>query len=210
MRGLIYKDFMIFCKCVDKKLLFLAIGCTAVVLYSCGIYGGVVASVILAMVIGTQNVTSLGNDDKACWKKYQMAMPVSDFFVVASKYISVLYTLGISISISLVINLVSSLVFRSFDPAVWGMALFASVFIPLLWTAVCLPFTYWFGVQSAQAMGLLMIVPEVYLIRYFEDGPGLSHMAGALSSYFLLAGLAALVLFGISLAVSAAGYGRRK
>lgn len=139
MRGLIYKDFSIFCKCVDKRIIFCAIVFTAIILYSGDSYGGLIGSILFSMVIGTQNVLSLSGDDKARWKNYQMAMPISDFSVVASKYISVLCTLGISILASVLINLLSSIVSGSFYLDVWGLAIFIAVVIPLLWTEYACP-----------------------------------------------------------------------
>ena len=210
MRGLIYKDFSIFYKCIDKKLIVIAVGFTALLIFSVGDFGGLLASIMFAMTIGMQNVMSLAGDEKAGWKKYQMALPMSGFSVVASKYISVLATLGISLMGSIVFNLIASVVFRSFDITVWGISAFGAVFLPLLWTGICLPLTYWFGVQSAQAMGLVVVIPVFYLVKYFEDGAGFSAMASSLASYLLAAGVAAIFIFGLSLGVSILGYERRK
>lgn len=210
MRGLIYKDFSIFCKCIDKKLILIAGAFSCLLLCTAGSYGGLMASILLAMTIGMQNVTSFVSDDKARWNKYQMAMPLGSFSVVTAKYLSVICTLGISLSGSIVLNLISAVAFRSYNASVWGLALFAAVFIPLLWTGICLPLTYWFGVQSAQTMGLLIIIPVFYLIKYFEDGAGLSVMADSLSAYLVSAGGLTVILFALSLFISAAGYSRRK
>lgn len=210
MRGLIYKEFTVFYKCIDKKLIAIAVGFTLLLLYTAGIYGGLMASVLFAITIGMQNIMSFTSDDKARWKKYQMAMPLSSFSVVASKYISVICTLGISLAGCILFNLLSSCIYGTFDAMIWKIAVFATIFIPLMWTGICLPLTYWFGVQSAQFMGMLIIVPLFYLIKYFEDGSGLSAMVGSLSSYLLLTGIMTLLLFCISLGISVVGYARRK
>ena len=188
----------------------MAIVCIAVILCKTDNYGGLLASIMLAMTIGLQNVMSLASDEKARWKQYQMAMPVSSFLVVASKYISVICTLGISLLGSIILNLLSSIIYQHFDIAVWGLAIFAAVFLPIFWTGVCLPLTYWFGVQSAQAMGLVIVIPMFYLVKYFEDGSGFSAMANSLSSYFLVTGIATVTIFVISLVISTMGYAKRK
>lgn len=59
-------------------------------------------------------------------------------------------------------------------------------------------------------MGLVFVIPLFYLVKYFEDGTGVSMMADSLAPYGLAAGAAAVVLFAVSLAVSVAGYARRK
>ena len=210
MRGLIYKEFTVFCKCIDKKLILIAAAFSLLLLCKAGYYGGLMASVLLAMTVGMQNVMSFVSDDKARWQKYQMALPMSDMSVVASKYISVLCTLGISLLGAGALNLASSVLYRNFDPVVWGLGAFAAVFLPLMWTGVCLPLTYWFGVQSAQVMGMLIVVPVFYFIKYFEDGSGFSAMAASLSSYLFLVGAVTVAAFGVSLLISASGYARRR
>lgn len=210
MRGLIYKEFSIFYKCIDKKLIAIALGFTALLIYSAGNYGGLMASIMFAMTIAMQNVMSFASDDKARWKKYQMTMPLSDFSVVASKYVSVVCTLGISLSGSVVFNLLSGIFYHAFDTAVWGLAVFAAIFIPLMWTGICLPLTYWFGVQSAQVMGLFIVIPMFYLVKYFEDGVGFSAMADSLSSYLFITAVITVVIFLVSMVVSVAGYAKRK
>lgn len=121
MRGLIYKDFSIFYKCIDKKVIAIAVGFTALLIFSAGNYGGLMASIMFAMTVGMQNIISLAGDERAGWKKYQRVLPMSGFSVVASKYISVLLTLGISLLGSIVFNLLSGVISGSFDPAVWGL-----------------------------------------------------------------------------------------
>ena len=210
MRGLIYKEFSIFYKWIDKKLIVIALSFTALLIYSAGSYGGLMATIMFAMTIGMQNVMSIASDDKAHWKKYQMAMPLSDFSVVASKYISVVCTLGISLVGSIICNALASIIFSSFDMAVWGLGIFTAIFIPLMWTGICLPLTYWFGAQSAQVMGLFIVIPMFYLVKYFEEGSGFSVMADSLSSYLLITGIATVVIFVISMVISTMGYAKRK
>lgn len=210
MRGLIYKEFSVFYKSMDKKMLAMAAAATILLLWQGGKYGGLVASILLAITIGVQNVMSIVSDDKASWKKYQMAMPVSSFSVVASKYIAVVCTLGISILGSIGLNFLSSVAYHSFEASVWGLAVFAAVFIPLVWTGVCLPLTYWFGIQSAQAMGMFLMVPVFYLVKYFEDGVGFSAMAESFARYFWAAGMIGIVVFAASMWMSVMGYAHRK
>ncbi len=210
MKGLIYKDIAIFFKGTDKKLFFIAAGTILLLLFHTGAFAGFSASVMLAMTIGIQNVMSFASDEKADWKKYQLAMPVSAVSVVASKYISVVLTLAISLTGSLFFNLLSSVVFRSFNMVVWGVSTATSVIVPLLWTGICLPFTYWFGFRSAQTMGLLAVFPMVYFIKYFEDGAGFSAMTNSILPYAAAAGVAAAVLFLISMIISMIGYNKKK
>lgn len=210
MRGLIYKDFAIFCKCMNKKMIAIEVGFTVLLILGAGRYGGLLASVLFAIFVGIQNVMSITSDDKVRWKKYQMAMPLGEFSVVASKYISVLCTLGISVLGSTVLNLLSGVVYQNFDIFVWGLAILISIFVPLIWTGISLPFAYWFGVQSAQVMGIIVVIPVFCLVKYFEDGAGFSVMTSTLSSYVGIAGVVTVLIFGVSMAMSVMGYARRK
>lgn len=207
MRGLIYKDFSVFYKSIDKRTIVIVVGAVAIILYQLGSYGGLLASLIFAMTVGMQNIMGFVNDDKANWKKYQMAMPLSDFSVVASKYISVLCTLGISIMGSIALNLLSSVIFQSFIPEIYGIAVFMAIFIPLFWTGICLPLIYWFGVQSAQMANMFIVFLPI-LFEYTNGLPVKKDLS--LLSLFFFFGVVVLVLFGISLLISVKGYRRRQ
>lgn len=210
MKGLLYKDMVIFFKSIDKKLVLIAAGAIVLLLFNTGVYAGLFASVMLAMTIGMQNVMSFASDEKAGWKKYQLAMPVTACSVVTSKYVSVVCTLAFSLVGSVLFNLLSSVTFRSFDMVVWGVSMAASVIVPLLWTGICLPLTYWFGFRSAQTMGIIAVIPMFYFIKYFEDGAGFSAMTNSILSYGTMAGAIAVVLFMVSMIVSMLGYRRKR
>ncbi len=210
MKGLIYKDITIFFKSIDKKLVLIAAGAIILLMVNTGVYAGLFASVMLAMTTGMQNIMSFAGDEKADWKKYQLAMPVNAFSVVISKYISVICTLAVSLAGSILLNLLSSIAFRSFNVTVWGVSAAVSVIVPLLWTGICLPLTYWYGFRSAQTMGLIAVIPMFYFVKYFEDGPGFSAMTGSILSYAVAAGIAVVVLFIISMMISMTGYNRKR
>lgn len=210
MKGLIYKNLTVFFKDMDKKLILIAGGTILLLLIKTGVYAGLLASIMLAMTTGMQNINGFMSDEKADWQRYQMAMPVSAFSVVAGKYLAVICTLAASLGGSILLNLIASAAFGIWDPVVWEVSLVVSVLIPLLWAEICLPFTYWFGYQAAQMMGLFAVVPLVYIIKYFEDGPGFFVMSDSVLSYAVIAGAVTAVLFFISMMISAVGCGRRK
>ena len=210
MRGLIYKDVSLFYKYVDKKLIVLMAGAVALVMYAVGEYAGGVTSVMFAATVGLQHIMCFAGDEKADWKKYQLAMPVSAFHVVISKYISVIYTLSVSVLGSVLFNLLAGFLFHNFNLYFMGFSIIAAVIIPLLCTAVCLPLSYWFGFQLARTMGSFIAVPMFIFVKYFEDGPGLSTLADFSYSYVLFALIATLILFMVSIVISKIGYERRK
>lgn len=210
MRGLIYKDIAIFFKSTEKKLVLIALGAIILLMFNTGIYAGLFASIMLAMTIGIQNVMSFATDEKANWKKYQLAMPVNGISVVVSKYASVICTLAVSFLGSILFNFLSSIIFTNYDFTTWMISAVAAIVIPLIWTGVCLPLTYWFGFRSAQTMGLIVVIPIFYLLKYFEDGSGFSSMVDSLYSYIAIACVSAVILFGMSIIISIIGYERKR
>lgn len=210
MKGLIYKDITIFFKGIDKKMVLTAAVIIILLMVNTGAYAGLFASVMLAMAVGMQNIMSFASDEKAGWKKYQLAMPVNAVSVVTSKYISVVCTLAVSLMGSILFNLIASVVFWSFHAAVWGVSVAVSLIVPLLWTGICMPFTYWFGFHSAQTMGIIVVIPMFYFVKYFEDGSGFFAMTNSIRVYAVTAGTAVIVLFIISMMISMLGYNRKK
>lgn len=210
IKGLIYKEISLFYKSIDKKLLFIAGAAIILLICNAGPYAGMLSSVMLSITIGMQHIMCFTVDERAGWKKYQLAMPVNGFHVVAGKYLSVLCTLSVSLAGSILLNLLPGIFFRSFDWNIWKLSILSAVVIPLVWTGVCLPMTYWFGFQSAQVMGFFVFIPMFFLIKYFEDGPGFAEMTGFPQGCIPALCLGVAVLFGISMVVSAAGYERRR
>lgn len=213
MRGLIYKNFTIFYRSIDKRGILIAAAAIVLLMINTGIYAGLLASLMLAITVGMQNIMSFASDERARWKSYELTMPVSAFSVVVSKYVSVLCTLLFSVVGSVLFNTLSGILTRRFVPMIWMFSIASAVIVPLLWTEICLPFTYWFGFHSAQTMGLLVMVPMFYLVKYMEDGLGVSILSGDLYSYVLMAFivlLAVMLLFIISMFISTIGYRCKK
>lgn len=59
-------------------------------------------------------------------------------------------------------------------------------------------------------MGLIAIIPMFYFVKYFEDGAGFSAMTNSILSYIVIAGVAVVFLFVISMIISTIGYDRKK
>ena len=163
-----------------------------------------------ATAVSMQNIMCFSVDEQVKWRKYELAMPLRSFDIVASKYISVVYTIGISLIGSLIFNALSSVLFKNFDILIWGLSVGTAIIIPLIWTGICLPLTYWFGFRSAQTMGLFFMIPMFFFIKYFEDGPGMAAMGDYVSSYVALFAGLAIAIFGLSFVVSVIGYWRKK
>lgn len=210
MRGLICKDIYLFFKSTDKRSLLIIAALIVLVIYSVGPEAGLVVSIMLSLTIGIQNIMSFASDEKVRWNQYQMAMPVSSFSVVASKYISVACSLVFSFLCSMALNLVVSIVYRNFNPSIWVMSGIFSVVSPLFWTGISLPLAYWFGFQSSRIMSLCLVIPMFYLVKTFEDGLGFSAMEGFFHSYIFTACIVAVLFFTLSMMVSVVGYKRRK
>ncbi len=210
MRGLVYKDFNLFFKSIDKKLIFVAVAAVALLMVSAENFSGFLAAIMFAATIGIQNTMSFACDEQVNWKKYQLTMPVSAGCVVGSKYLSVLMTAGISAAAGAVLYLISTAIYGGFDTDILFATVAVSVIVPVVWTAICLPLTYWLGFKSAQAVRLLVILPIFYLITYFEDGPGFTELANTLSSYLFAGFAVSCGLFIVSYFISIPGYARKK
>lgn len=210
MRGLIYKDVRLFYKSIEKRMLLLVAAIIVFLLIKAGPYAGLMGSIMLAMTAGIQNIMSFASDEKANWKKYQMAMPISNYAVVISKYLSVICILFPCIAGSIILNLISSVVNGHWDLTLYGLSIMASILVPLVWTAICLPLTYWFGFRAAQTMGLICIFPMIYVIKFFEDGPGLATLPGTMTAFILIPLVGCIVLLVLSFFLSVAGYSKKK
>ena len=213
MRGIIYKDMCLFFRSLDIRMFLIAAAALGILIWNQNVYGGMLASIMAAMLVGCQNVVVYEKEEKVEWGKYQRTLPVKCGQVVAGKYAAVLLTVMVSLLLSVVLNLATFAAYRTFLPDALGLSVFLSLAIPLSWTALSLPFYYWFGFQASQYTSIALIFPLFFFVKNFEDGkwavPDLMiPLTG--HAWIPLIFLSVAALFAISLAVSTVGYCRRQ
>ena len=214
MRGMIYKDLCLFFKGFDKVVLAVLGGILAVFWFESGVYAGMLFSFALDMMVGVLHLTALEKEEKTAWRSYQRTMPVGVGKVMAGKYAALLLTVPVSVAGAVVSNLAAFAVYRAFWPEVLGLSVVAAIIVPPVFAVFSLPFYYWFGSQIAQFTILPLAFLMFYAIKNFEDGwwtvADLVSLAENLPLSLLAGALALAALLAASLALSAAGYCRRK
>lgn len=214
IRGIICKDVCLFFRCIDIRVLLIGAAALAILVVKNGVYAGMLASIMVDMMIGILNVMVFEKEEKAEWGKYQRTLPVGGVKVVAGKYAAVLLTALAGLAGGIVLNLAVFAAYRTFLPLALGLSALLAVVIPVAWAAVSLPFCYWFSFQVSQYASIVLIFPLFFAIKNFEDGlwavSDLTFLSGSSGSLLLVGLLALAGMFLASLAVSAAGYCRRK
>lgn len=214
MRGMIYKDLCLFVKGVDKWALAVMVGLLVLFVVQGGEYAGMLYSFALDMMVGLLHLTALEKEEKTAWGSYQQTMPVGVGKVIVGKYAAVLLTVLVSVTGAVACNLAAFAVYQTFLPEVLKFSVLLAVAIPLAWTALSLPFFYWFGNQVAQYTSMPLAFLLFLSLRDFEDGKwavaDLTFLSENLASVLLVGALSLAGMFLVSLALSAAGYCRRK
>lgn len=214
MRGMIYKDLCLFFKGIDKIVLLVLGGLLVLFAAEGGAYAGMLFSFALDMMVGLLHLTALEKEEKTAWGSYQRTMPVGVGKVMAGKYAALLLTVPVSVAGAVVSNLAAFVVYRAFWPEVLGLSVVAAIIVPPVFAVFSLPFYYWFGSQIAQFTSLPLAFLMFYAIKNFEDGwwtvADLVSLAENLPLSLLAGALALAALLAASLALSAAGYCRRK
>lgn len=213
MRGIVYKDLCLFFKGIDKWILLMLGGLLVLFVVQGGVYAGMLFSFGLDMMVSLLHLTAFEKEEKTVWKSYQRTLPVGVGKIVAGKYAAVLLTVLLGMAGAAVFNLAAFAVYRTFLPEVLLLSVLLAVAIPLAWTALSLPFCYWFGNQIAQYTSMPLAFLLFFTLKNFEDGKwavaDLTFLSGNLASVLLLGLLALAGMFLLSLAVSAAGYCRQ-
>ncbi|WP_295766287.1 ABC-2 transporter permease [uncultured Oscillibacter sp.] len=214
MRGIVYKDLCLFFKGIDKWLLLVLGGLLVLFVVQGGVHAGMLVSFALDMLVGVMHVGALEKEEETAWGDYQRTLPVGAGEVVAGKYAAVLLTVLAGVAGAVVCDLAAFAVYRTFLPEVLKLSVLLAAAIPLIWTALGLPFSYWFGSRVAQYTSMPLAFLLFFSLRDLEDGRWAVADLTFLSENFapvLLIGLLALAgLFLASLALSAAGYCRRR
>ena len=214
MRGMIYKDLCLFFKGIDKVVLAVLGGLLVLFWYKSGAYAGMLFSFALDMMVGLLHLTALEKEEKTAWRSYQRTMPVGVGKVMAGKYAALLLTVPVSVAGAVVSNLAAFAVYWTFWPEVLGLSVVAAIIVPPVFAVFSLPFYYWFGNQIAQFTSFPLAFLLFFAIKNFEDGwwtvADLVSLTGNLPLALLAGALVLTVLLAASLALSAAGYCRRK
>ncbi len=214
MRGMIYKDLCLFFKGIDKIVLLVLGGLLVLFAAEGGAYAGMLFSFALDMMVGLLHLTALEKEEKTAWRSYQRTMPVGVGKVMAGKYAALLLTVPVSVAGAVVSNLAAFAMYWTFWPEVLGLSVVAAIIVPPVFAVFSLPFYYWFGSQIAQFTSLPLAFLMFYAIKNFEDGwwtvADLVSLAENLPLSLLAGALALAALLAASLALSAAGYCRRK
>ena len=72
MKGLVYKEFSLFYKSIDKKLIIIAAAAIILLLMNAGDFSGLLATIMFAMTVGMQNVMSFASDEQVRWKNISL------------------------------------------------------------------------------------------------------------------------------------------
>ena len=184
MGAMIQRELGRFARSLDRRLLLLGAVGIALLLWVTGAYGGFFGSVLLAMVIGIQNLLCLRDAEKANCPR-----------AVVCQYFSVAGTAALSAGCSVLCSVLSAVCTGVLQLWLFQLSLWSAVLIPLLWAGICLPVFYWFGFCRAKAAGMVLVIPVFYLVKLFEDGPGFSALPPDLPLQLPLISAAAAVLF---------------
>ena len=187
--AMVQRELSRFARSFDRRILLLGAVGTALLLWVTGAYGGFFGSVLLAMVIGIQNLLCLRDAEKADCPR-----------AVVCQYFSVAGTVALSAGCSVLCSVLSAACTGALQ--LFQLSLWSAVLIPLLWAEICLPVFYWFGFCRARAAGMVLVIPVFYLVKFFEDGPGFSALPPDLPKQLSLISAAAAVLFVGSLLLS--------
>ena len=192
MGALTYREMQIFVSGIGWRMMCLAAGVIGLLLWKAGSYGGFFGSILLAMLIGIQNLLCMRGADREKTSRE-----------IIAKYLSVAGTAVISVIGSILCNL---LAYRG-APDLWilQIALWSSALIPLVWSSLCLPVFYWFGFEKAKIVGLILVIPIFYLVKFFEDGPGISALPIDLPTWMAFFNLCAIALFFLSACIGIVG-----
>lgn len=214
MRGVVYKDFCLCFKAVDKWGL-LAMGAVMALFTAVGgVYAGMLISLGLGIYGGMLNLLAVEKETKVNWENYQRTLPLSGGKAVGGKYAAVLLTALLGAAGAVVSNLVFFAVYGRFAPVELELSVLMAAVTPVVWTAASLPVYYWFGGQASQCANMLPFLPLLAFLSHIGDGgagwaPALVSMCGGAVWCVPVCVLAAAV-FAASWAVSTAGYVRRR
>ena len=210
MKGLIYKDFAMLMSAYKKNLLLVA-----------ALYGGM--AIMLEndfllyfgiWMMGFYGLTGFSMDTQSGWGRYARTLPVQDWKLMASKFITGLLFMGIGVAYSLVVGVFCRVISGTLSES-WGEMLFVTGIITAAAVA-CMGLMYFLAVKFSpdKARSYFMLVFMVTFFGFFLLGKsgvigelpveGLQSLGLWLDSHLVLTVLGVLVIAGLVLVICAA------
>lgn len=194
MKGLIYKDITILLKGIKPVVyLFVAVA-FFLFFYLGGELGGFFSTISLSLTGGIFCTMSIQHDEKVSWPKYQCALPVSSIKSVSGKYLlSLIITLSCVVA-SVIFFFVNGFVHSNYDWTLLFLQMAIAVLLPILWSSTMLPLSLWLGYQVSSFAGMILCVPLVFIMKYFEENSVVYPEQSVLIQYFII-GLIFVTIF---------------
>ena len=200
MRGLIYKNIKLSMKAPKINLLF---GIFAIGISFVGI-SPAIGALFFSFVTSSVSTYCFYPEYKCEWNRYGNILPLKKWENIASKYLSCLFFMIISVFGGIACNILYAVVTHTYSLDVIALSLCGAVVFPLIWTSIFLPAVFKFGIQSASYFRLLLI-PALFLLRNFTEND--VTLSNAILIPVLI--LSCLIILGISFFVSVFITGKR-
>lgn len=155
------------------------------------------------------------SEDLGVWHKYAYTMPIKRKTMVASKYVSVLLFLAISIAVSMILYGVSVAVFDNYSRFMVMFIITCSVVVSLLLPTFALPIIFRFSADAYKVINVILFfgggIIGLLICITMDISDTLFTLTKSNKALFI-AGVAmviALILFGISYLISVKCYKKR-
>lgn len=161
MKGLIIKDILNLKKQAKIMIVLLVVYLLISIKAADSDFFGGVVMMISAML----PITALSYDERAKWDSYALSMPVSRKQMVASKYIlSIIFCF-----LAFVLNIIYKFIFSSQTASEIFVIAGAFIVIGLFYTALLMPFVFYFGTEKARFILMIFLAIPMVLVTIFAN-----------------------------------------
>lgn len=198
MKGLLYKDIMTLVKGMKPiHYLIFIIGLIAAFVKG-DEWGSFFATALLSYFVCIFSTRSILYDEQARWKKYEVTLPTGRRKSIIIKYIFALLNALFCAIIATLFFFVNVVIVGELNWAALLLQVGFAILFPILWNAVSLPISYWIGYQASSYVGIVVMVPMFYLMRYFKSGFGTLATSNSLTLFVWISIVCTIALLGLS------------
>lgn len=208
MKGLVRKDLTLMLK-MNKTIIVIMYLFVMVITFSSEdeLYA-ITSSAFFSLFLGMHLMMTMTYDGMTSWKQYELTLPISKYKIIASKYLSMICIIPISLMGISIIYISRYFIYHDFSFGQFGFSIAIAIILPILWCSICLAIAQWFGYMKVQYVRMIGMLLAIFILNKMPKDMNHVEMDWTKKTMLIVIGI--VVIIAISYFISVIGYARKK
>lgn len=157
MKGLVRKDLLLMLKMNKTIILIMYLLVMVIAFLSKDEIYAIVSSAFFSLSMGIHLMMTMSYDGMTSWKQYELTLPMNKYKIIASKYLSSICLVPISVIGVSIIYIARYVIYHNFSFSQFKFSIVVAIILPVLWCSICVAIAQWFGYMKVQYIRMIGI-----------------------------------------------------